>query len=474
MILVGCEEFSNDLLELVRAFGEGDTDGNIVIGYGIENGVITAQATLLGTEHTARENLSPDGDALERKRRVKSMLKRLLYELLKDVTGRRLPYGSLTGVRPTKLAYELTERYKKEAAAVFAEKKILNDPKSTAESASFSDEKKGIEARVFHTLTDYYSATPAKANLVLEILKNQEGLYKSAPDLYDVYIHIPFCPTRCAYCSFVSTDMTKTKKMIEPYAERLLQEIDLIYTLSGGECNALYIGGGTPTALDEKTLMRILEKAAKFKKNEFTVEAGRPDTIDENKLRLIKEYGVNRISINPQSVHEKTLNAIGRKHTAMQFYTAFESAKKYGFSINADVIAMLPDESLSDFLTTVKICADLAPDNITVHNLALKRGSCLTLSDYRSSGASDANRMTDGAYALLKAYGYAPYYMSRQKYMSGNLENCGYTKPNAACLYNVDIMEETHSILAAGAGAISKRVAGDRIDRQANINDVKM
>ncbi|MDR1906028.1 MAG: coproporphyrinogen dehydrogenase HemZ [Clostridiales bacterium] len=453
MRLICDEEFKNDLEELLRAFliaesGSGvfeDTENGILIDFakkedgGREDAFLEAYAEYRETRKSAVETIF-DKSHLALKRQKKRMLKRLLYDMLSELQKKTLPYGSLTGVRPTKLAYEYFE-------------------------TKGSDATKAI-------LTEYYRVSDSKSALILEILKNQKGIYDKTPKLFDIYINIPFCPTRCSYCSFVTSDIKRAKKFLEPYIKCLIEEIDLIFELSGGRCNALYIGGGTPTAIDNDGLERILRAVSRFKFNEFTVEAGRPDSINDGNLSLIKESGAGRVSVNPQSFNQKTLDIIGRSHTAKDIYTAFERARRFGFDINTDIIAMLPDESVEDFLYTVERCVELSPENITAHNLSLKRGSRLKLGNFNMGDAETADEMTERAYETLKRGGYAPYYMYRQKYMSGNLENCGYTKPGRACAYNIDIMEETHSILSAGAGAISKRVVKDKIDRLANIKDV--
>ncbi|MDR1939990.1 MAG: coproporphyrinogen dehydrogenase HemZ [Clostridiales bacterium] len=451
-------EFKNDLEELLRAFSQKsadeDTACGILIDYTVNNttGEISASANYLSRQYAATERAASLWQ-IPLKRQIKRMLKKLLYGLLSDVTGISLPYGSLTGVRPTKLAYELFETEGNYGAAADG-------------------------------LAGYYGVSPEKARLIVEILQNQRGVYRRDTELADVYINIPFCRTRCSYCSFVTTDISRTRKLVEPYTDCLLRELDAVFELTGGRCRALYIGGGTPTAIDDASLERVLRSASRFSFGEFTVEAGRPDTITDGNLALIKDFGANRISINPQTFNQKTLDIIGRGHTVADIYSAYERAAKFGFVINADLIAMLPGETAADFLESVSSCVRLNPDNITVHNLALKRGSRLKLESLEpnenaasaasliTETASAASLMTDGAYKILKAAGYSPYYMYRQKYMSGNLENCGYTKPGRACVYNIDVMEETHCIAAVGAGSISKLVSGEKIERQADVKDI--
>ncbi|MDR2046402.1 MAG: coproporphyrinogen dehydrogenase HemZ [Clostridiales bacterium] len=541
MLLVCREEFANELRELIRAFenagaSEKLDDCRAEIDCVYENGELTARVEYYRAykdekpsgkteyngvningglaEKTECGNVQKSGEAaeteyekttlilreaacvgaIEVKRKTKRMLKRIFYDALSKLTGENLPYGSLTGIRPTKLAYEILENG---GGYEYAEREISEKP-------SYEILKKNQDGGGYkyaeRVLAEYFRVSEIKARLITEIIKNQAGIYEKNPTLYDVYVNIPFCPSRCSYCTFLTADIKRAAGLIEPYTEYLLRELDLAFEISGGACNALYIGGGTPTAVDCKTLEKILKKAAKFSFREFTVEAGRPDTVTAENLALIKDYGAARISVNPQSFNERTLGIIGRSHGEKHIYDAFALAERFGFSINADIIAMLPGESVDDFLYTVNRAAALGPQNITVHNLALKRGSGLVSSNFKHGAAADAGGdncggfagrvggtartvstvqtqaelMTDGAYSLLKDAGYSPYYMYRQKYMSGNLENCGYAKPGFACAYNIDVMEETHCVMAVGAGAISKRVtSGGKIDRQANIKDVK-
>ena len=313
-----------------------------------------------------------------------------------------------------------------------------------------------------------------KVDLVEKIVKVQEPI-RNDGDGYDVFVFIPFCPTRCTYCSFVSVPIDKQKKLIEPYVECLLKEIEFIKEVvekKNLKIRTVYVGGGTPTSIPMELLDKILGSLEWFKPFEFTVEAGRPDTINFDILTMLKSHGVSRISINPQTFNDKTLALIGRKHTTALVEEVYGLAKDM-FSVNMDLIACLPGETLDDFKHSVDKAISLDPDNITVHTLYLKKGSALKVGGYQSSDNDASEKMVDyGCSELMKA-GYEPYYMYRQKYTSANLENVGYAKPNTLCVYNVDIMEEDTSILAMGAAAISKKWSKDLnlIERNANYKE---
>ena len=301
--------------------------------------------------------------------------------------------------------------------------------------------------------------------------------------MLDVYIGIPFCPSRCEYCSFASCDVHKFGALREPYLEALFTEMRMMRAYMdecGLKTGNLYIGGGTPTALEDDQLVRLLKACRAFvpESGEFTLEAGRPDTITREKLAAAKEYGVSRLSINPQSMHDATLEKIGRKHRAQQIREAFALAREMGFhNINMDLIAGLSGETTEMFSSSLESVIDLAPENVTVHTLSIKRSSILheNLSENRPTPPEDVDRMVQDALHRLGAGGWRPYYLYRQKYMSGNLENVGYAKPGTQCLYNIDVMEETHSNLAMGAGAITKWFDPEAnvIRRAANVKNVQ-
>lgn len=371
--------------------------------------------------------------------KAKRYVKIKIYEVISECFNMTLPYGSLTGIRPTKLFRESGE-----------------------DVSYFSD--------VLHV-------SPEKTALIKSIVDMQRKYYVVDERTVDVFINIPFCTTRCSYCSFISAEIGRVRKLIPDYVECLIREIrdvkrivkDNNYTV-----RAIYIGGGTPTSLDDADFKRILEEC-RFDAAEFTVEAGRPDTITPYKLAVMRDNGVGRISVNPQSFNERTLALIGRNHSVDDIYRVYDEALKYGFTVNMDLIAMLPGEGMDDFCRSVDKAIELRPHNITVHTLALKKGSKLKESNYDNKSADDAFRMVDYSREALTDAGYAPYYMYRQKYMSGNLENAGYCRDETPCLYNIDIMEESLSIIASGAGGISKRLFGEnRLERFADPKGIEV
>ncbi|HOO23297.1 MAG TPA: coproporphyrinogen dehydrogenase HemZ [Clostridia bacterium] len=378
------------------------------------------------------------GDSLQYKRLTKRFLKIRLYEFLSQKLGVELPYGSLTGVRPTKLYYELKE--------------------------------KSIEPEAY--LAEEFRVTENRIKLIRDCVNSQDGIINTAPDAIALFINIPFCPTRCNYCSFISTELFRVKKEIPRYVENVIREIDEFKSFiakSGKRITSIYVGGGTPTCIGAENLDRILNNISTFGV-EFTVEAGRPDTITAEILDVLKKNNVTRISINPQSFNQSTLERIGRMHTTEQVYESFRTAREKSFVINMDLIAMLQDETLDDFRNSVDRAIELRPHNITVHTLSLKRGSVLTQEGEKKGEFGLAKAMTDYAHAELYKAGYKPYYMYRQKNTADNLENISFTLDGYQCRYNIDMMEEASSIYGIGAGAMSKIVdfVGNRIERLAN------
>ena len=378
-------------------------------------------------------------------RAFKRFAKRSLYVFFTKLLNVELPYGSLTGIRPTKIYYDLV------ASGV--------DPDSE--------------------LSDYYLVSSRKAELIKRIAETQKGIY-SYGDGYDAFANIPICPTRCAYCSFISETYSHAKKHLALYAENLSRDVAEQFKMDLGPRRAIYVGGGTPTSIDDEHLQTILS-AFKANGEEFTVEAGRPETFTESKAKILKDAGVTRVSVNPQTFKQETLDAIGRAHSVEDVYRAYDIAVKYGFDVNMDLIAMLPNETPEDFSKSVDAAIALDPANITVHTLSVKRGSVFNGEGMVSDAFVNAHKMVDYAYDALIASGYNPYYMYRQKNTFGRLENVGYAKKGKVCVYNVDIMEETHSVHASGAGAISKTVKLEkvngvdnvRIERLSEIKEVK-
>lgn len=383
----------------------------------------------------------------------KDKLKREIYRFLQKETGKSPKWGILTGIRPVKLAGEMTDQL------------------GADETLKRFDED--------------YLLHPEKSRLITNILDYQRRLLgKPEEDSLSMYIGIPFCPTRCLYCSFTSNQVKKPE--IDRYLQALHKEIEYCgekLSKRNDKLESLYIGGGTPTTLDEYQLGELLGKIDEcFDVNglkEFTVEAGRPDTITPEKLEVLKKHGVDRISINPQSMKQQTLELIGRAHTVEQTLEAFKMARKAGFDcINADLIAGLPEETVEDFKQSLDTMIELGAENITVHTLAVKRASRLKEMDaefnYRREEVRES--MLTYAHNKLKDAGYVPYYLYRQKHTSGNTENIGFCKKDLISAYNVRIMEESQSILALGAGGISKVYYPDenRLERVANVSNYEI
>ena len=359
----------------------------------------------------------------------------LLYKLLCDFTGLTQPWGILTGVRPVKLLRRLAEESDEEQAV----KKFLNDFFVSNEKTALSRETEHNERKI------------------LEL---------SRPESFSLYVGIPFCPSRCSYCSFVMASIERAEKLIEPYTKLLCEEIKRTAEIAnklGLRLETVYFGGGTPTTLSAEqldTVLRTVNKSFDMSTcREFTVEAGRPDTIDSAKLFALKENKVDRISINPQTTNDEVLKTIGRKHTAQQFFDAFELARKCGFdNINTDLIAGLPTDTPESFKNSLDSIVKLNAECITVHTLCMKRASRLTTEGVTLDlqQARDAREMLAYTQNILGQNGYIPYYMYRQSRMVGNLENVGWSKRGFESLYNVYVMDETHTILACGSGGVTK------------------
>ena len=451
-------QFANDLADVVRIFWGGAQfyvnapGGEITVTHTEteENGVRRCRIAMSGAcSGCAEKSKAVSSDPLLEKRYHKRLIKQALYDVMKQVTGRTPPWGSLTGIRPTRLLYEGMSRglTLKEAEA---------------------------EAR------EIFDLLPEKAALLKEIIEVQQALPIPRDDEADLYVGIPFCVSRCAYCSFLSGEVGKGKQL-PPYVDALEKEIAGTLQLmeeKGLKPRAFYMGGGTPTSLSAAMLDRVLSAAQPFidRALEVTVEAGRPDTIDAEKLAVIRSHGATRISINPQTMHDETLQRIGRRHTAAQTEAAYALAREAGFShINMDLIAGLPGEDLDMFLQTLAWSRKLSPESLTVHTLSIKRSSLLHLWEAQLPDGEMVARMVDAGREEAERRGMRPYYLYRQKHMAGNLENVGYALPGHACLYNVDMMEETGHVLACGAGAISKRVdpAIGRIERAPNVSEIK-
>ena len=415
-----------------------------------EDGAFTSRARLYRDGTAVSENtyatFAPQGE-LERKRVAKRAAKISVYRALFSHFGTAMPWGSLTGVRPTRLLRDSELLLGEEGA-----KRLL---------------------------LDEFDVSSGKYDFAKGILAAQAGLDPGYDEL-DIYIGIPFCVTRCAYCSFASSTPNVFKGAEDRYVDALTTELaDAERLIGGRRVRALYVGGGTPTALSADNLKTVLARAARLARDadEFTVEAGRPDTITVEKLDIIRDSGAGRVSVNAQTLCDETLMRIGRRHTAQEFFDAYAMAAGFTFDINVDVIAGLPGEDAERLTQTLRPIIALNPTNITVHTLAVKRASAFAAAnmDALPTDAETAEAV-EQARRMLKDAGYRAYYMYRQKYMKGSQENAGYTQPGKACLYNIDNMEELCDVLAFGAGAISKRIFPEeaRIERAANIKDLRM
>ena len=388
------------------------------------------------------------------KKMARDQLKRLVYKLLCSAEKTELPWGTLTGIRPTKTAMALLED--------------------------------GMSEEALYTyFKDNFKISDEKYRLCTTVARNEKRLlepldYKHS---YSLYAGIPFCPTICAYCSFSSYPLKAWQGKVDDYLSAMFKEIEVMSErFRNKQLLSFYMGGGTPTSLTAGQMDRLLTKLEDCfhigEAKEITIEAGRPDSITPEKLSVIKAYGIDRISINPQTMNQKTLDIIGRRHTVDDVYKAFEMARNAGFTnINMDLIAGLPGENYEDFCHTTEAIKALAPESLTVHALAIKRAAALNKEEtYRMrTGVAETNAMISEGFKSAQAMGMAPYYMYRQKNIAGNLENVGYAKPGREGLYNMLIMEEKQSILAIGAGASTKMVIHDedRIERIENVKSVK-
>ena len=373
-------------------------------------------------------------------------LSRILYKVLSEITGIVPKWGVLTGIRPVKRVNTW-----------------LNEGCDKAE--------------IYSRLQNEYLCSKEKCDIAFATANTQKQILDTLDKKsFSLYVSIPFCPTRCSYCSFISQTLDSGRKLIPEYIDKMCREIRhtaLITKRLGLKLDTVYFGGGTPTSIEASqlaALMKCIEHSFDMSSvREYTVEAGRPDTITEEKLRTIKENGCTRISINPQSLNPDVLTAIGRSHSVEQFYDSYDLASKIGFScINTDIIAGLPNDTFESFSDTIDKLLELSPENFTVHTLSIKRAALLNQGD-KEVLKNPTDEMVDHATKRLWDCGYLPYYLYRQKNMVGNLENIGWSKPGHESLYNIYIMEEVQTILAIGAGASTKLVDyPDRLERVFN------
>ncbi len=457
-IIVNSEMYTYDVYHILKAFCPDETYEQIVNrDLESENSeskeALAVQVTVQGTETVIFEILQSEVADLEERKRKKRYVNLKLYDWLCKLQEKKLAWGIMTGVRPTKLLMTLLE-------------------------------EEMSEEEIHQWMQENYRVTEEKITLGLEVAKKEKELLSQLDyeDGYSLYIGIPFCPTICSYCSFSSYPIGLWKKRVEDYLDAVCKELTFIGEVSKEKkLNTVYIGGGTPTTLEADQLDRLLthlETHFSFEDlKEITVEAGRPDSITKEKLEVLKAHDIGRISINPQTMQQKTLNAIGRWHTVEDIKRVFLMARELGFdNINMDLIAGLPGETAEDMQDTLEQIKELAPDSLTIHALAMKRASRMTREQKEANGretggkeaGGNANEVARAAETFTKMIelgetyaremGLAPYYLYRQKNIAGNFENVGYAKVDKAGIYNILIMEEKQSIVAVGAGASTKIV----------------
>ena len=459
-IRVNEDKLEYDIYTLFKAFLKNeeinitntDKTGDDFSGFDIcieKNSVCCKTIALDESDYIKRE----EGDFAD-KSLLKNAMKRCIYLLLSEKYKEELPWGTLTGIRPTKLPMSMISEGK-------SEEYIRNYLKNT------------------------YYVSEDKMNLSIDIAKREKTILDAidTKNGYSLYIGIPFCPTTCLYCSFTSFPISLWKKRTDEYISTVIKEIDYVAdNFNKKTLDTVYIGGGTPTTLEPEQLRYLIEylksKLDFSNVKEFTVEAGRPDSITREKLQVLMELGVDRISINPQTMNDNTLNIIGRRHTTEDIITAFSLARECGFdNINMDLILGLPGENLSQVNNTMKRIKELDPESITVHSLAIKRAAKMAeyLNMHPEIECVNTPDMLNATFAGAKAMNMQPYYLYRQKNMAGNYENVGFAKEGHFGIYNILIMEEVQSIIACGAGTVTKRVYGDgRIERCDNVKDVAL
>ena len=398
-----------------------------------ENGTLSARTSIClnGVTRTAEVEMDAADETVSLRRRI---LQQSYYQAALPFLKAAPAWGALSGVRPTKLTTRCL-------------------------MAGLSDEE------TIREMEKTYFVTPQRARLSLDCSKaTVAAAAKLGPNDISLYVGIPFCPTRCAYCSFVSRTIGKRTELLEPYLEALLKELrhtGRLLATSGKTVRTIYIGGGTPTTLTStqmQTLLKCIRESFDLSRCiEFTVEGGRPDTLDQEKLDVIAQNGADRMSINPQTMIDSVLKACGRRHNAEDVKTAYAQAVDAGYSaINMDLIAGLPTDDFDGFKHSLDTVIAMAPANITVHTLAIKKGADLYEKREGLSPDAEVARMVDYAEEALRAAGYEPYYLYRQKYMSGSFENVGWCRPGTACLYNIYMMEELHTIISVGGGGMNK------------------
>lgn len=444
------EEYKKDFIDEMNLFGlkEDDLDIEISLINDVDKKEFILSISLQrGKNNIYRFEHIPIIDDLSLKRHLKKNIKSFLYICLSSYTKRMQSWGSLTGVRPAKLVYD------------------------------YFRESKDLDLSI-KNLKNEYLISDKKAQIIKTIVQNQMSVINTDNDCC-LYIHIPICPSRCVYCSFVSTDFKNAYKYMAEYVKYLTYEIR--YTIDkikqkGIHINSIYVGGGTPTVLSPEELKDVLIELKDIQVNEFTVECGRADTITKEKLQVLKHNNVTRISINPQTFNDDTLRVIGRNHTAEDVLKVYKMAQEFGFDINMDLIAGLPNENLKIFKDTINKTLELSPTNITIHTLSIKNAGLLRqMNNAKLPSYKDVEKMLDFSYKKLEKHSYAPYYLYRQKNMIGMFENVGFSKVGHFSLFNIYSMEDMKTIIACGAGAISKIInkSNNKVERIANVKQIK-
>lgn len=465
-ILLNDGSYEQDIRELLMAFYPGETfvhEEKEGTEFYVEGTVLRDPGADGEPKECFRLRLLEKGEAAagrefpicyEKRLEAKTAIKKELYGILKERTGKSLPWGTLTGIRPTKIA--LTRLYEGES-----------------------------EASIRDFMERTYLTSREKIDLSLEIAGREKELLQELDyeNGYSLYVGIPFCPTTCLYCSFTSFPIVAWESRVPLYLEALFQELDYVAKkMKGRTLDTVYFGGGTPTSLKAEEIDAILTKIEEVfdlsSVKEYTVEAGRPDSITEEKLQALRNHGITRISINPQTMKDETLALIGRRHTVEMVKEKFRLARSMGFdNINMDLIIGLPEEDIDDVRATMEEVKALAPDSVTVHSLAIKRAARLNIFREKYAGLKIQNtqEMIDLTARYAREMGLEPYYLYRQKNMAGNFENVGYAAPGKACIYNILIMEERQTIIACGAGTTTKVVfpAENRLERVENVKDVE-
>jgi len=437
--------FEDAVRQIIQLFFDLNADFEVKSSLKVNENLYIAKAKITLGEKCAEGEIESTLFSPE-KRVLSDLVKKSVYFACKKLSDMPTPWGISTGIRPAKTARMML------------------------------DEGRG-DGEILDYMQNEFYITPKKAQLSLDVAKKEHKLLENRVENgVSIYLGVPFCPTRCAYCSFISQAMAHNQKFVSPYVDALLLEIEKTARMAESfnmKVETVYFGGGTPTTLSPDALDTLIKRVKTCfdteNLREFTVEAGRPDTFTDEMLSMLKENSVRRISINPQTMNQKTLDKIGRRHSVEDTIKAFEMAHKYNyFSINADVIAGLPDETPDDFAHTIREVCALSPDAVTVHTMYLKRAARLIDDFEKLRFASDMDSMVQHAYDFLTDKEYNPYYLYKQKNTLGNLENVGFAKTGHESLYNIYIMEEIQTILALGGGASTKMVKGDRIERVFN------